>query len=208
MQRFAEGMLNRYDENKNGSLEKSEWTKMRERYHSADTNKDGTITQAELAALLAQGAGGPGGPGNWGPGSGGPGSGGPGFGGPWNGGPGPGGPAAEGTAGASGVARRGPTGFGAASTERQGSGAALASGNPTNKKSYRFLTPAERLSTTLSSDRLREGFISLDKDGDGQIAMSEYASTWSEDKVSEFTSLDLDRDGTVTPKEYAAARSN
>ena len=47
--KFAEGYIKRYDTNKNGSLTKDEWSKMRRDYGHADENKDGKLTAAELA---------------------------------------------------------------------------------------------------------------------------------------------------------------
>jgi Ca2+-binding EF-hand superfamily protein len=50
---YAKGLLNRYDDNKSGVLEKDEWKEMKPEYHAADTNKDNVITLDELAAKLA-----------------------------------------------------------------------------------------------------------------------------------------------------------
>jgi hypothetical protein len=40
-----------------------------------------------------------------------------------------------------------------------------------------------------------------DANGDGQVAMAEYASFWSDGKAREFARYDLDRDGIITPRE-------
>ena len=55
-----------------------------------------------------------------------------------------------------------------------------------------------------ASERLPEGlpdFFRQDADGDGQIEMWEYATTWSEAKAAEFASWDLNGDGIITPEE-------
>ena len=74
---------------------------------------------------------------------------------------------------------------------------------PSEKKSYRFLTATERLEDSLS-DRQQEAFVKLDRNGDGQIAMAEFATAWSDSKVKEFNQLDRNRDGLVTPQEYVS----
>ncbi len=73
--------------------------------------------------------------------------------------------------------------------------------------SYRFLSPTERLQSTLS-DRDREWFVERDENGDGQIAMSEYSNAWTAEKVEEFAALDGNADGLITAQEYAAARND
>jgi len=55
---------------------------------------------------------------------------------------------------------------------------------------------------------LRETFLKADKNGDGQIAMDEFASFWSKSKVEEFTDLDYNNDGVITPLEYVAAKTD
>ena len=58
--------------------------------------------------------------------------------------------------------------------------------------------PTERLPAGLPS-----WFKSRDKNGDGQVAMSEYSRTWSKQQVAEFRSYDANDDGIITPKEVA-----
>jgi Ca2+-binding EF-hand superfamily protein len=66
--------------------------------------------------------------------------------------------------------------------------------------SYRFLTAAERLPFDIP-----DWFVDQDENGDGQVAMAEYASFWSDSKVREFARYDLNRDGLITPTECLAA---
>jgi hypothetical protein len=69
-------------------------------------------------------------------------------------------------------------------------------GDGDKKKTYRVLSPLERLPRGLP-----DWFARNDKNGDGQIAMSEYAATWSNSKADEFAKYDLNRDGVITPDE-------
>jgi EF hand len=64
------------------------------------------------------------------------------------------------------------------------------------KKSYRFLTPTERLPKGMG-DR----FLRSDTDGDGQVMMHEFSSNWTEAEAAEFAKYDLDGDGIITPAE-------
>jgi len=66
----------------------------------------------------------------------------------------------------------------------------------TAKKSYRFLTPTERLPKGMP-----DWFIKNDADGDGQIMMAEFSTSWTEATAADFASKDLDGDGIITPKE-------
>jgi Ca2+-binding EF-hand superfamily protein len=51
-------------------------------------------------------------------------------------------------------------------------------------------------------------FAEKDFDGDQQISMAEYSTTWTESLVSEFQSFDLNGDGFITPEECLAAVRN
>ncbi|HUT09427.1 MAG TPA: EF-hand domain-containing protein [Thermoguttaceae bacterium] len=63
-------------------------------------------------------------------------------------------------------------------------------------KSSRLLTPTERL-----PEGLPDWFARRDLDGDGQVAMSEFSSEWSDDKAAEFRRYDPNGDGIITPEE-------
>ncbi len=52
--RFADGLMQRYDENKNGVLEKEEWSKMRGDWAPGDQDGDGNISKEELSRRLAE----------------------------------------------------------------------------------------------------------------------------------------------------------
>lgn len=64
------------------------------------------------------------------------------------------------------------------------------------RRSFRFLTPKERLPKGIP-----DWFVDADDDGDGQIMMAEYAGRWTESKATEFTRRDKDGDGVITPRE-------
>lgn len=67
-------------------------------------------------------------------------------------------------------------------------------------KRLRFLRPTERL-----PDDLPDWFYDRDKNEDGQIAMAEFASSWSDSRVQEFLRFDLNSDGVITPDECLKA---
>src|SRR5262249_31056392 len=85
----------------------------------------------------------------------------------------------------------------AATSASSGGSTGYASG----KRSYRFRTAKERLPGDLPS-----WFVPADKNEDGQVAMSEYASAWSDSKVYEFDKYDLNGDGIITVKECSKAK--
>ena len=63
-------------------------------------------------------------------------------------------------------------------------------------KTYRFLAPAERLPAGLP-----DWFTRNDGNGDGQISMAEFSTSWDDQRAAEFTRWDRNGDGLVTPKE-------
>ncbi len=73
---------------------------------------------------------------------------------------------------------------------------AKGSHSTSNPKPVRYRTPAERL-----PEGLPDWFLRLDSDGDGQIMMHEFATTWTDAKASEFSKYDLNGDGIITPEE-------
>ncbi len=56
--KYSVAYLKKYDENADGVLTESEWSKMRVDYSEADTNHDGRITPTEMALLLMKRTGG------------------------------------------------------------------------------------------------------------------------------------------------------
>jgi EF hand len=64
------------------------------------------------------------------------------------------------------------------------------------RRSYRFTPAAEKLPSGLPG-----WFKSRDANGDGQVAMSEYARSWSARLVAEFRRYDTNDDGIITAKE-------
>ena len=135
---YADGLMKSYDENKDGILQKTEWSRMKGDYSAADKNGDGNITKDELLERLA-------------------------------------------------------------SQGRGGSSGSSGSKSSASRKTYRFLPPAERLPKGLPS-----WFGDKDKNGDGQVMMSEYASSWTTSSTAEFTKLDQNGDGVITAREALA----
>lgn len=66
------------------------------------------------------------------------------------------------------------------------------------RKSYRFSKAADHLPSSLPS-----WFKSKDKNGNGQVEMSEYSSSWSKSTAEEFRRYDKNDDGIITAKEAA-----
>lgn len=86
----------------------------------------------------------------------------------------------------------------------RGSSNSRGSSDSGKHRTYRFLTPTERL-----SDELPDWFVLKDAegDGDGQVAMYEYASNWTDAKAAAFVSYDLNNDGMITPAECLAVEN-
>jgi Ca2+-binding EF-hand superfamily protein len=170
---YARGLLNRYDSNKNGVLEKEEWQEMKPDYHAADLNKDNVITLDELAAKLA-------------------------------------GYAKPSVSTSTASPAAGPPSSSTSATNAKPVAAprrwwentrgANATGDKGGtKQPVRFLTPLERLPKGLP-----DWFLRSDTNSDGQVMMSEYATSWSETTVTAFGQYDLDSDGIITPEECLA----
>ncbi len=187
---FAEGILSRYDSNQDGVLDRNEWSQMRRDPSAADQNQDGRITSDELSAWLTNRSRERGGErrSGFGPSDG--------FGMPNAFGP----PSGFGFPGGFGrsdeESPRSETGSSGESTSSSATSPSTTTSTGTTRKSYRFLTPQERLPAGLPS-----WFTGQDANHDGQVAMAEYSQTWSEEKAREFATFDLDGDGVITPRE-------
>ena len=167
MMKYADGLLKQYDSNKDGTLQREEWSKMRSESQKADRDGNGLITKEELAAQLADYSKGRSG------GS---------------------------SSGSSSSSNSGSTGSSysrsSSSGSRYSSSGSSASRSSGSVKTYRFLSPAERLPSGLP-----DWFTRNDADGDGQIAMAEFSTSWDDQKAAEFTRWDRNGDGVITPKE-------
>ena len=84
------------------------------------------------------------------------------------------------------------------STSNAGATVASAAGSPdvSQRKSYRAVSAQDRLPSGLPS-----WFKEKDRDGDGQISMSEYSSAWDDETAQQFGKYDLNGDGVITPAE-------
>ncbi len=69
-------------------------------------------------------------------------------------------------------------------------------------KSYRVRTSVERLA---NFSGLPDWFGRMDANGDGQVSMAEYSSSWNEQTAADFAQFDLNNDGIVTPAECLKA---
>ena len=82
------------------------------------------------------------------------------------------------------------------------SGSSSSPSSASSRKSYRFLSPQERL-----PQGLPEWFVRRDANEDGQVTMAEYTSVWSDALAAEFGAYDLNGDGVITPRECLKAKS-
>lgn len=152
IRQHAKSLLNQYDANKNGQLERDEWQNMHRKHWAADRNRNGVITLEELTDHLSQ--------------------------------------------------LNRPRGGNAGRGDRRPRFApARPGGGPSSYQStYRFRTPTERL-----PEGLPDWFARKDANGDGQVAMAEYASFWNRAKVREFCRQDANHDGIITAAECLEA---
>ena len=67
----------------------------------------------------------------------------------------------------------------------------------------RFLSPHERLPKGLP-----EWFVRKDANGDGQVSMSEFSSSWTSGKRQEFNTSDKNRDGFIVPGECLPTKTS
>jgi Ca2+-binding EF-hand superfamily protein len=185
MSEYAKSLVKQYDKNGDNMLQPEEQKELRGRAAESDLNHDGVITIDELVAHLSTSA--------------------------------PATPAAASatasnasspstTSGDSGGRRHrdhdgDDKGKGDSDTAKRvltGTAGGLASGSKDGDKrrSYRFTPANERLPSGLPS-----WFKDKDKNGDGQVEMSEYARSWSNSTAADFQRYDLNGDGVITAKE-------
>ena len=146
---YAANLLRQYDADKNGTLEKSEWSQMSMNPTDADRNHDGHITLDELAAWLL----------------------------------------------AYSQNRAAASGSSSSSASKMWS-----SPTSSGKRSYRFLSPAERLPKGLP-----DWFTQKDTNADGQVSMAEFSAAWTDQSADEFAKYDLNNDGVITADECLKA---
>lgn len=178
VKRYAEGLLKQNDANSNGLLERNEWSEVKSISKDTDANNDGIVTLDELVAKLS----------NYGKSSGSTASSGST---PSSSGSGSSSTASASSGGSSSSGSRGGWGSG-----RYGSSSSSTSAKSGERKTYRALTPLERLPKGLP-----DWFARNDADADGQVAMAEFSSTWSDSKAEEFAKYDLNGDGFITSAE-------
>ncbi len=181
MTEYAKSLVKQYDKNGDNMLQPEEQKDLRGRAAESDLNHDGVITIDELVAHLSTNA--------------------------------PATPRAASTASSSSATSGDSKGHRHHDEDDKGKGEAdaskrvltgtaggLAAGTKEGDKrhSYRFTPADERLPSGLPS-----WFKGKDKNGDGQIEMSEYAHSWTNSTAADFQRYDLNGDGVVTAKEAA-----
>ena len=188
--RFVSFMLGRYDKNKNGVLDKDEWGSLSGDASGSDKNRDGKLNKDEMIHYLAnrsssRSSGG----GDRSRGSGDRSR--------WSGGGDRGG-----DRGRESDRRQYFTG----ASERGGSSRGNSrSTKDDERKSYRALTPTDRLVKSGLEKELPDWFFEDDKNADGQVMMHEYASRWDDATFDDFKQFDANRDGVITASECVAA---
>lgn len=175
--RYAQRVVRKYDENRNGQLEKNEWKRMRGNPQTADFNTDGVITVDEFADRVAR----------YGrrrhirlmlPESSWPDE------------------APDATVESDPADSESPED----SADKGETGAK--SGEAKRHRHSTFFVPASRLPKGLP-----DWFHTRDRNGDGQLTMTEFSPKASRQAVREFSRYDLNRDGLLTPKEYLQVAS-
>ena len=144
---LAKSLMFQNDKNKNGKLERNEWTRLKGNPAAADKNKDNVLTSEELAAHLK--------------------------------------------------------GYGSRENEprrRSTFSRSTRAKTDRNGKSYRFLSPHERL-----PDGIPTWFTEKDENLDGQLSLIEYVAEITADKLAKFEQFDLNGDGFIEAKEYLKA---
>lgn len=187
---YAKGLVKQYDKNGDMMLQPEERKELRGRAAEADLNKDGTITIDELVAHLSSNA-----------------------------------PSSSSSTPSSSTPNSGTSGSSTGSSSSSGSssdsknneshskadaelakrvfvGTVFGKGadgkDGEKRKSYRFSKVTDRMPANLPS-----WFKSKDKNGNGQVEMREYNSSWSKSSAEEFRRYDANDDGVITPKEAA-----
>ncbi len=72
-------------------------------------------------------------------------------------------------------------------------------------KSYRSTSARDKANAVKG---LPDWFARSDADADGQVLMSEYSNSWTDEKVAEFAKFDMNSDGIITSRECLAALKN
>lgn len=183
VRQYAEGLLRQYDKNKNGTLEREEWSELRGRARESDANGDGVITLEELVAALGGSSRGRGDSSTSASASSAPSS-------------SPSASASSPSTSASPSPTSASTGPGPGGPASTSHGAA-----PAQPRPYRALLPHERL-----PEGLPDWFARKDANQDGQVTMAEYASDWTDARAAEFAAYDLNNDGIITPAEALAGK--
>ncbi len=171
VQRMLDFTMQRYDRNKNGYLDRDEWSGMRTNPSSADRNRDNRVDKKELAKFLTSTYGNQ---------------------------------SSSSRSGGS-SSSQGRTFFSSRSGGSSSSGGDRKKADDTPAKSYRAPTASERIK---EKDDLPGWFLDSDKNADAQIAMNEFASSWSDEVLADFFQFDTNKDGMITIAEALTANAD
>jgi Ca2+-binding EF-hand superfamily protein len=185
MSEYAKSLVKQYDKNGDNMLQPEEQKELRGRAAESDLNRDGVITIDELVAHLSTNT-----------------------------------PATAAATGSTSTSSTSSASTGSGSHHHRdhdgddkgkgdaelakrvltGTAGGLAAGTKEGDKrlSYRFTPAKERLPSGLQS-----WFEEKDKNGDGQVEMSEYARRWTNGTAADFQRYDLNSDGVITVTEAA-----
>ena len=181
--RIVQFTFDRYDRNKNGRLDRDEWGSMRSNPAEADANKNGSITREEYTRWMEKRMSSS----PWGSRS------------RWSS------DSSRSDSSRRGFARRdsGRRDSGRRDSGRRDSGSSSEkrdSGGSFERRSYSYATPHDRLPRGIE-----QWFIDADADRDGQVAMSEFATSFDSAIIENFRKFDRNGDGLITPAECLAA---
>lgn len=179
--RYAERLLEKYDLNRDGVLQKDEWMALHGHPELIDTNRDGNISLEEMSNWVS----------DYGrrkrlgtqlePA-----------------------PAAEQVVNATTPAQASPTqtkpeailGSAEEASAAAPTSPAAALANGERRRDSKFFVPSNRLPAGLP-----DWFIAKDIDGDGQLTVGEYSPTSNSQELADFAKLDANGDGLMTAKE-------
>jgi hypothetical protein len=178
--RYVASLMRSADANRDGRLERSEWSALHGDPEVADANRDGVLTTEEIqdrilsysrtrGFRLAEP-------------------------------PADGNPASQPEPPQAAASTAGKDSAGATLAASPEAAKASADAQRASRRDTTYYVPARHL-----PDGLPEWFTARDTDGDGQLSLSEFAPSGAEVDAAEFQKLDRNNDGVVTAREVVAS---